>query len=288
VTTRALTFLANDRYLDWAKIFLESVRSKDADLPVYCIPYDDRIDGITALQRPFGFELLTDGLDRLVPFADRLFPHLPRHRANLRKYASLTLAVDEVAYFDIDMALLVEPARLFGHIAAGEADLVYFSTSPQWVYHPSQLARAQTLFPEMRLISAGAFLASRKTLTIDEVIGTVEQNLALYRSLRQSKVYDQPVLNFVLHKLQKRCRHIGELDPSLCGMASFLNPNLRWVNGRITDRTGPAEVLAIHWAGIGKSSFEILNPRIWGMRRLRQSLRRQAEQRIRAGARPAA
>jgi len=288
VTSRALTFLANDRYLDWAKIFLESVRSKDADIAVYCIPYDDRIDGIAALQGAFGFEFLTDGLDRLGAFADRLFPRLPRHRANLRKYASLTLPVDEVAYFDIDMALLVEPSRLFGHVEAGEADLVYFATSPQWVYLPGRLAVAQSLFPGMRLISAGAFVTSRKTLTIDEVIVTIEENLTLYRSLRQSKVYDQPVLNFVLHKLQKRCRHIAELDSSLCGMVSFLNSNVRWVDGRIADKTSPADILAIHWAGIGKSSFEILNPRVWGMRRLRRSLRNEAAQRIRIAARPVA
>lgn len=288
MTSRALTFLANDRYLDWAKIFLESVRSKDADMPVYCIPYDDRIDGITALRGAFDFDFLTDGLDRLGPFADRLFPHLPRHRANLRKYASLTLPVDEVAYFDIDMALLVEPARLFGHVAAGEADLVYFSTSPQWVYHPSQLERAKALFPDMRLISAGAFVASRNTLTIDEVIGTIDANLALYRSLRQSKVYDQPVLNFVLHKLGKRHRHIGELDSTLYGMVSFLNPSVRWIGGKLAGGDSTADVLAVHWAGIGKSSFEILNPRIWGMRRMRNALRRQAEQRIRAAARRAA
>jgi len=185
------------------------------------------------------------------------------------------------------MALLVEPGRLFGHIAAGEADLVYFSTSPQWVYHPSQVQRAKALFADMRLISAGAFVASRKTLSIDEVIGTIEDNFDLYRSLRQSKVYDQPVLNFVLHKLGKRCRHISELDPTLYGMVSFLNPNVRCIDSRIADTASASDVLAVHWAGIGKSSFEILNPRIWGVRRFRQSLRRAAEQRIRA-VRPAA
>jgi hypothetical protein len=37
MTSRALAFLANDRYLDWA--FLESVRSKDVTLSLYCIPH---------------------------------------------------------------------------------------------------------------------------------------------------------------------------------------------------------------------------------------------------------
>src|SRR5260370_24871007 len=110
--------MANDRYLNWAKAFLESVRSKDAALPIYCIPHGGPMDGVLALRDAFGFELLTDGLDRLDAFAKRLFPDsLARHRANLRKYVALTLPVDEIAYFHIDMVMLVDPHRLCGHIS---------------------------------------------------------------------------------------------------------------------------------------------------------------------------
>jgi hypothetical protein len=283
MTSRALAFMANDRYLDWAKTFLESIRSKDATLPIYCIPHGGPMEGVIALRDVFRFDLLTEGLDRLDPFAERLFPRHPRHRANLRKYAALTLPVDEIAYFDIDMVMLVEPARLFGHIQAGRADLVYFATSPEWVYAASQLPRAESLFPDMRLISAGAFVTSREALTIDAVIGTIEDNMALYLSLRRSKVYDQPVLNFVLHRLGKRARHITELDPTLAGMASARNPNLLWAGDRIADRVVTGDVLAVHWAGPAKSRLERLNPRAWPMQRFLQSLRDQAEQRIRGG-----
>jgi hypothetical protein len=282
--SRALAFMANDRYLDWAKTFLESVRSQDAALPLYCIPHGGRMAGIAALRSAFNFEFITDGLDRLDAFGERLFPYArQRHRANLRKYVALTLPVDEIAYFDIDMAMLVEPARLFGHIEAGRADLVYFATSPEWVYAPAQLERAASLFPDMRLISAGAFVTSREALTIDAVIGTIEDNMALYLSLRRSKVYDQPVLNFVLHRLGKRARHITELDPTLAGMASARNPNLLWAGDRIADRVVTGDVLAVHWAGPAKSRLERLNPRAWPMQRFLQSLRDQAEQRIRGG-----
>jgi hypothetical protein len=275
--------MANDRYVDWAKAFLESVRSKDSALPLYCIPHGGPMEGIHALRRAFNFELLTDGLDRLDAFAKQLFPDaLARHRANLRKYVALNLPVDEIAYFDIDMVMLVEPDRLFGHVAAGDADFVYFSTSPDWVYRPDKIDQARALFPDMRLISAGAFLTSPKVLSIDSVIGTVEDNLDLYMSLRRSRVYDQPVLNFVLHRLGRRCRHIHELDPSLVGMASARNPNLLWDQDRIVDRVVPGDVLALHWAGPTKSRFERLNPRAWPMQRFLGSLRQQAEARIRA------
>jgi hypothetical protein len=282
MTGRALAFMANDRYLHWVKAFLESVRSKEPDLTLYCIPHGGEMQGVSSLRRAYRFELLTDGLERLDAFARRLYPNaLRRHRANLRKYVVLNLPVAEVAYFDIDMVMLAEPARLFGHVEAGRADLVYFATSPEWVYLPGKLETARAMFPDLRLISAGAFLTSPRALTMDDVIDTVGENLELFLSLRRPRVYDQPVLNFVLHKLRKRCRHITELDPSLCGMVSVRNPNLRWTGDSIVDETTPGDVLAIHWAGSAKSYVEWLNPRTRPMERFLGTLRRRAEERIR-------
>jgi hypothetical protein len=272
---RALAFMANDRYLGWVKAFLESVRSKDPDLALYCIPHVGSIEGVCALRGAFGFELLDALAKRLYPFARA------RHRANLRKYVALNLPVEEIAYFDIDMVMLVEPERLFGHVAAGRADLVYFASSPEWVYRRRKLEMAREMFPDMRLISAGAFVTSRKVLTMDDMIGTVEDNLRLFRSLRPAKVYDQPVLNFVLHRLAKRCRHITELDPGLCGMVSIRNPDLHWVKGKIVNTTMDGEVLAVHWAGPAKSHLERVTPRAWPMQRFLDTLRQQAEERIR-------
>ena len=102
--------------------------------------------------------------------------------------------------------------------------------------------------------------------------------------MRRSKVYDQPVLNFVLHKLGKRCRHVTELDRSLAGMASARNPNIAWEDGRIIDRVVGGDLVAVHWAGPAKSRLERLNPRSWPMQRFLQSLRSDADQRIRGAA----
>lgn len=281
MTSRALAFMANDRYFDWAKAFLESVRSRDPDLPLYCIPHGGAMEGIHSLRPVYRFEMLTDGLERLDRLARRLYPFArARHRANLRKYVALNLPVDEIAYFDIDMVMLVDPARLFGHVQAGRADLVYFATSPEWVYAPEKLDAAREMFPDMRLISAGAFVTSPRTLTMDDMIGTVQNNLQLFRSLRRAAVFDQPVLNFVLHSLGKRCRHITELDPGLCGMVSSRNPDLRMAEGKIVNVTMDGEVLAVHWAGPAKSHLERLTPRARPIQRYLDTLRDQAEERI--------
>lgn len=283
MTSRALAFMANDRYLHWVKAFLESVRSKNPDLPLYCIPHVGSIEAICALRSVYRFELLTEGVERLDAFATRLYRYSrARHRANLRKYVALNLPVDEIAYFDIDMAMLIDPDRLFGHIAAGQADLVYFATSPEWVYWPHKLDVARELFPEMRLISAGAFVTSPQALSMEDMIGTVEGNLKLFRSLRRAAVFDQPVLNFVLHSLGKRLRHITELDPALCGMVSSRNPDLRWVDGKIVNTKMDGEVLAVHWAGPAKKHIEMLTPRTWPVQRFLETLHQQADDRIRS------
>jgi hypothetical protein len=282
VTSRALAFMANDRYFDWAKAFLESVRSRDPDLPLYCIPHVGSIEALCALRSVYRFKLLTDGIERLDAFAKRLYPFSrARHRANLRKYVALNLPVDEIAYFDIDMVMLIDPGRLFGHVAAGRADLVYFATSPEWVYRPSKLDMARELFPEMSLISAGAFVTSPRTLTMDDIIGTVKDNLKLFRSLRRAAVFDQPVLNFVLHRLGKRVRHITELDPGLYGMMSSGSPDLRLAGGKIVDATIRGEVLAVHWAGTAKSRGERLAPRAQPVLQFLETVRQQADERIR-------
>jgi hypothetical protein len=276
----ALAFLANDRYLQWAVTFLESVRSKDAKLPLYCIPHGGSMAGIFELRKAFGFEILQEGLDRLDAFAKRLYPRHARHRANLRKYSALTLPVDEVAYFDVDAVMLTEPSRLFGHIRPGSVDFLYLSTSADWVYAAKSMHVARSLFPDMRLMSAGAFVTSRSALSLDELITTTEDNLELFRSLRRSKVYDQPVLNFVLHRLGKRCRHIAELDDSLAGIASARNPNLQNTNAKVIDRTVPGDVVAIHWAGNAKSFFGRANPQSWPMQYIRESMQAQGLQRV--------
>jgi hypothetical protein len=139
---------------------------------------------------------------------------------------------------------------------------------------------ARSLFPDMRLMSAGAFVTSRHTFSIDDVITTIEQNMKLYRTLRRPQVFDQPVLNFVLHRLAKRCRHISELDPSIVGLSSSGNPNLEAMNGNIFDRSVAGEVLAIHWAGNMKSWLQLRNPRTRSIQMVRESIRNQAIQRV--------
>ncbi|HTZ80544.1 MAG TPA: hypothetical protein VMC10_21725 [Stellaceae bacterium] len=281
MSRHALVFLANDRYYAWAVTFLESIRERNARQPLYCIPYDAETARIRSLRGAFDFEMVDADFGALDAFADRLFPNRPPNRANLRKYAALQIDCDEVAYFDIDMVLLVDPARLFGHVRPGSLDLIYLSTSPDFVYRRDRLAEARRRFPQMQLISAGAFITSRCALSIEGIIDTVESNRALYLELRREDgLYDQPVLNFALDCSGKRCRHIEECDPTLAGLASFRNPHIVFEGGRLLDLRNGREVAAVHWAGAVKRGLEVLDPRLWPLGRLRSGFHRRGKQRV--------
>lgn len=278
MASNALIFMANDRYYRWALTFLESVREQSADLPLYWIPYDEDVAQVSSLRGAFRFERIDVDFTALDAFANRLFPSLPMRRANLRKYVALGLPCDEIAYFDIDTMVLVNPARLFGHVKPGTLDLVYLATSPGFVYRKDRMAEARTHFPNMPELSAGAFITSRHALSVAEIIDTVERHRDLYQSLRRrGQLYDQPLLNFVLDRAGKVCRHIRDLDPSLCGMVHFRNPDISFQNGRLVETASGREVAAIHWSGTFKIGPEILNPRLWPIGRLRAGFYRRGK-----------
>jgi hypothetical protein len=270
MSSTALVFMANDRYYRWVLTFLESVRERNADLPLYWIPYDDDVARVSALRAAFRFERIDADFNALDTFATGLFPSLPTRRANLRKYVALGLPCDEIAYFDIDAMVLVDPARLFGHVKPGSVDLVYLSTSSEFVYRKDRMAEARALFPNMPLLSAGAFVTSRHALSIAEIIDTVKTHRELYQRLRRrGQLFDQPLLNFVLDRAGKICRHIRELDPTLCGMVHYRNRDISFRDGRLVETASGREVAAIHWAGTFKLGLELLNPRLWPLGRLR-------------------
>jgi len=286
----ALVFMANDRYYGWALAFLESIRERNAQLPLYWIPYDENVSKIGSLSAAFGFERLEADFSTLDAFADRLFPSRPAKRANLRKYAALRLPYDEIAYFDVDSVVLIDPERLLGHVKPGVVDLVYLSTSPDFVYRRDRLATARAHFPAMNLMSAGAFVTSRHSLSIEEMIATVESNRETYQSLRRrGPLYDQPLLNFVLDQAGKRCTHIRDLDGELSGMVSFRSSDVGFQGPELIETASGRKIVAVHWAGAFKSGIELVNPRYWPLRALRLGLLKRGRMRAAGGARgPAA
>jgi len=284
----AMAFMANDQYYNWTIGFLESVRARNSVLPIFWIPYDSDTKRVASLRQAFNFEMVDVDFSALDAFADRLFPRRPARRRNLRKFAALALDYDEVAYFDVDLVLCIDPARLFGHIRPGAADLVYFSTSPGFVFRAERMQHARQVFPDLVEISAGAFVSSRNVLTIEQVIDVVDRNFEQYLSLRQRGVFDQPVLNFVLAQCGKKLVHIRDCDATLAGMAWSRNRQIGFENGqpigfedgRLVELTSKREVVAVHWAGAIKLAFDMIDPRSWPLAHFRSDYVRRGKHRV--------
>ncbi len=286
---RALAFLANDRYYDWTVLFLESVRRNNATLPLYCVPFDDRHRRVRDLRHAFDFEMLKverspfDALVDEIRGPRPLYESLPAHGI-FRRFLALDLDYDEIAYLDVDTALLVDPDRLFGHVSAGRADLVYLANTSEGVYRRDRMDLARQHFPNMQLFSSGGFITSPKTLSVALLINTVRENEALYRELMPVNMpaADQTVLNFVMDCTGKVCRHISECDKTLTGMGWYRNPDMVMSDGVLVERQSGLPVTAVHWAGGKKLLGEWTTPRLWPIGRLRRDLIRSGKRRVAA------
>ncbi|HYM02621.1 MAG TPA: hypothetical protein VET85_06715 [Stellaceae bacterium] len=276
----ALAFSANDRYYDWTLPFLQSIREHNADLKLYLIPYDDHVDKTLALRRHFDFEPIDADLAAIDGFSERLFPAHRRERGNMRRFAALQIDCDEVAYFDVDMVLCADPARLFGYVSASVCDLIYLSTSEEWVYRRNKLALARAHFPNTRLFSAGAFVTSPRILTVEKIIATIEENWDLYVALRMPRMADQTILNFVVDRLDLACRHIGECDERSAGMVSHRYRDIRFEGEQLVQSSTGRDVTAVHWAGVLKRGVGLINPRIRQLRRYHAAMRKRVALRL--------
>jgi hypothetical protein len=285
--SRALAFVANDRYYDWTLIFLESLRRQNATLPLYCIPFDEQHARVRSLRHAFEFEMLEVEKSPFDDFIDefrwsRFTLDTLSQYGTFRRFLALELDYDEVAYFDVDTALLVDPDRLFGHVSTGRADLVYLATTESRTYRRDRMSLARQHFPDMRLFSCGAFVTSRNVLSIPLIMETVRSNLELYRALapKEPPICDQTVLNFVVHSKRMKYRHIRECDESQIGMAWFRNRDLTLRDGRWGVGETDREFSAVHWAGGFKRATEWLTPRLRPVGQLRRDLLRDAKERV--------
>jgi len=281
----ALVFMANDRYYRWTLAFLQSVRERNDRLPMYWIPYDENVRKIRSLRAAFNFEPIDADFTTIDAFANRLFPSRLARRANLRKYAALQLQCDEIAYFDVDSVVLIDPARLYGHVQPGVVDLVYLTTSPGHVYRKDRMAMARAEFPNLSQLSAAAFITSRHAISVKEMIATIEEHHDLYQAFRRrGSLYDQPLLNFFLDRAGKICKHIRDLDPGLAGMVSFRSSNIGFRDDHLIEKKSGRNVVAVHWAGAFKIGVEALNPRYWSLGALRSGCLKRGLIRVAASA----
>lgn len=241
--------LANDRVHDWLIAFLESFRQHNPDLPLFVLPYDDRTAHVRGLADRYRFTFVDHDFAELDRFARRLYPLNPVRRRRVRKFGALDLDLDAVIYADIDTVVLHDFGRLAGLLRPGEAELIYASRSPGFVYRPGY--RAIAGLEDATEFSDGFFVTARRFVSTRLLIDTVSQNLKTFRAVRQSRVYTQPILNFVVHTTGVPVRAVSQVTADLSDETYYKGEGITRDGERFLDKDG-RQMLLMHWAGSAK------------------------------------
>jgi hypothetical protein len=244
-----VAILANDRVHDWLIAFLESFRQHNPDLALFVLPYDDRTEKVRALAARYRFTFVDHDFGVLDGFARRLYPFHPVKRRRVRKFGALDLDLDTVIYADVDTVVLDDFGPLRGLLKPGEVELVYASRSPGYVYK----AGYQSIpgLENATEFSDGFFVTARRFLTTQRLIDTVMGNLATFRAARQTRVYTQPILNFVAHTTGMPIRPLSEITPDLSDETYYKGEGITREGGHFLDKEG-RRMLLMHWAGPAK------------------------------------
>lgn len=241
-----LAVMANDRVYDWFLPFLRSFRAHNPDMPAVVIPYHNDMKRTAAAAADHGFDVIELDFATIDRFARKLFPRNRYRRHKLRKLAVFDLPFETTIYLDIDTLVLANFDALADILVPGEAELVYASETPEWVYKPGYkdvpaLARSP-------LFSDGFFVTAKRFLTAAQIIETVTENLALYRALRQDDVYCQPAINFATHMRGLALRPVSAITPDLSDVTFYEAEGIVASEDGYRDAQGRT-VLFVHWAG---------------------------------------
>lgn len=255
-----VAILANDRVYDWLIAFLESFRRHNPELPLFVLPYDDRTAKLRGLAERYRFTFVDHDFAELDRFARRLYPFQLRKRRRVRKFGALDLDLDTVIYADVDTVVLDDFSPLGRLLEPGKVELVYASRSPGYVYREGY--RAIAGLENATEFSDGFFVTSRRFLTTQRLIDTVMGNLATFRAARQTRVYTQPILNFVAHMTGLPVRPLSEITPDLSDETYYKGEGITREGGHFLDKVG-RRMLLMHWAGPAKLKDDARFADLW-------------------------
>jgi hypothetical protein len=246
---QGIYILGNDRIIDDAIAFMNSVQQHAPNYPVALIPYDTHYHNLARILRDrYGVEV----------FEDRaLFDEIDRHTQALlgwkppmcRKFACWSGPFDEFIYFDTDILVFQDQADLFDLLT--EYDIVTCAegryTGIQDVFTEQVLMR--NLFTQQEiseLFNAGFFASKKQALDRVRMVSLLEQAVAV-KDIFIPHHQDQTILNYlVLVGMPKRA-NLREYAPAIPDDA-YAGLEILQVKGNQIYKYGHP-VRFIHWCG---------------------------------------
>ncbi|MEB3233646.1 MAG: hypothetical protein VKJ64_21740 [Leptolyngbyaceae bacterium] len=256
--TRGLYITANDKVMDHAIAFLNSLRLHDPDIPVILIPYNEDYHQVaTCLNERFGVTVYED-LDFIKRISQRLYDIFGNGffaRPNqFRKQACWFGPFEEFVYIDTDIVVFEPISQNMNYLADYDficADYQHLGGLTN-VFSPKVLEAGIFTTEQVKDIFNGGFWGSKKGLiTEDDLYETFQECAAHpeYFDFSQ-KTSDQPIINYmILKRIDKRfniVRREGGAPGNWGGSPHFQMDE----NYQLYDPKLGQKLQYIHWAGI--------------------------------------
>lgn len=253
-----MAIIANDRFIDWLLPFLESYRATNSAIPLYLIPYDDKISRTREAAAVFGVEVVDIDSAELDALAKRLYPFNPHHRRRLRKLLSLALPLDEVIYLDIDIILLHDFSSVFAHIQKGTSDFIIAGACTDYVYNEKH--KKYDFLQNAVLFNDGFFATSRNIISLQDFFNVISEDEKIFHSVRQrGGLFAQPLTNFVVHRRGLKIKPLYDLIEGASGESFYKAEGVTLTEDGALD-SGGKRIYFCHWPGIvglpGRRAFD--------------------------------
>ncbi|MFE7464671.1 hypothetical protein ACFU6R_11290 [Streptomyces sp. NPDC057499] len=246
--TRGVYFVANDRVLELATVFLNSFRSNNPDIPLRLIPFDDNHQRIAALAERYGFDIWADG-ELLARCDEMSLSFHDRPKGHFRKLAAWDGEFDEFLYIDSDTAVLQNIDFVFDRLD-GYGFLTATSNLPGRAWKDS-IEESGILTPEQYGYRANTgFVASRKgALTFPGITAALPAARKVAPHMKLG--YEQPFLNYLMVTSGHRYTSLHHLrtttgDQSIPAEVFAWTPGIEAKDGGIVHPAVPPTLL-VHW-----------------------------------------
>ena len=257
---RGAYFLASDGVLDLAVAFLGSFRRSNPDLPLYLIPFDDRLSQLEKLKKRYRFEVFSD--DKILASCDRIGQTIHgQPTAEHRKLAIWEGVFEEFVYFDVDTVVLEDTSFVWPWLSHYDfiASQSNIPENTKYVWKESIRGVKALSAKQISYSAATGFVASRKgSLTLKGALAKLPE-AALLSPHMALDYKEQPFLNYLVVTSDLRFSSLAKIAAQ--------NPDLdipieRWAGvplkevtqGRFPSTTRP-RVLFVHWAGLWKQGL---------------------------------
>lgn len=243
-----VAIVANDKMIDWLLPFLESYHETNAGLPLYLIPYDDNMALTRHAAEVYGVTMVESEPVEVDRLSHELYPGVfNSHRRRLRKLQALALALDEVAYVDVDVILFRDLRPVFGRLESGKREFIVASPSFEYVYNENR--KNYAFLDDALLFNDGFWVTSSRFLSLSDVLETVRSDIDIFHAVRKrGQLFAQPLMNFVVHRRGLKTALLPHCVENASHENYYKAPGITFSKGKPLDPEGK-EIYLAHWAG---------------------------------------